>query len=186
MKLKDYQKQAITTKIYDDSVAFSYVVLGICGEAAELYEKLIFELKQSSENAGTELLQKEIGDVAWYLAAWAEENSLQLVDIFKLADREVFPTNGLYKISQELVLYSGEIAEITKKALRDNFSEMRNRKFPEEKLVKVNLAAANLMSVLTSICFYLDFSFEQILTDNVEKLKSRTRRGTLGGSGDTR
>ena len=41
MNLNEYQEKAITSKIYDDSVAIPYVVLGICGETAELYEKVV-------------------------------------------------------------------------------------------------------------------------------------------------
>ena len=55
---KTYEELAITTKCYDDKVALPYVVLGLCGEVGELYEKI----QQESEK---DLIVKEFGDVLW-------------------------------------------------------------------------------------------------------------------------
>lgn len=184
MKLNQYQKKAITTKMYDDSVAIAYIVLGICGESAELYEKIV---EGDTSEGNLELLSKEIGDVAWYLAGWAEENKLKLESIAKF--NTVQSSEGqvsIHHLNDQLVLYSGQIAEYTKKALRDNFDEISVGVYPADKLVKVNIAVANLLETIKGIAFYFLLSFDEILEDNIEKLRSRAERGKIGGSGDVR
>lgn len=89
MDFKQYQEAAITTKIYDSSIAIPYCVLGITGEAGEVAEKVKKYLRDEFENYSkgemrAEMkieLAKEIGDVLWYLAALADELNLQLQDI---------------------------------------------------------------------------------------------------------
>ena len=61
MNLNEYQKLAITTKIYDDSVAIPYVVLGIVGEAAELYEKVTEKI--NGGDVSLDLLGKECANI---------------------------------------------------------------------------------------------------------------------------
>ena len=185
MNLVDYQKQAIVTKIYDDSVAIPYIVLGICGEAAELYEKMteldIFKPKTN------DLLEKEIGDVSWYLAGWAEENGLQLEDIVMLG---TIPTmdidKSIYEVMNDIVIYSGQIAEFAKKALRDDFADISKGKYPESKMLKTNIAAANLYASLLNVCYVLEIDMAKVLQQNVDKLKARAEKGKLQGSGDER
>lgn len=184
MTLNQYQKKAITTKSYDNSVAIPYIVLGICGEAAELYEKIV---EGDTLEGNLELLSKEIGDVAWYLAGWAEENGLKFENIAKL--NTIQSSEGqvsIHHLNDQLVLYSGQIAEYTKKALRDNFDETSVGVYPAEKLAKVNIAVANLLETIKGITFYFLLNFDEILEQNIEKLKSRAKRGVIGGSGDVR
>lgn len=89
MNLKEYQEKAITTKIYDPSVAIPYCVLGITGEAGEVAEKVKKYLRDDFENYQNNTMpedkkqeiSKEIGDVLWYLAALCDELGLSLQDV---------------------------------------------------------------------------------------------------------
>ena len=184
MNLNEYQKLAITTKIYDDSVAIPYVVLGIVGEAAELYEKVMEKLDGGDVDLG--LLGKECADVVWYLAAWADENGLLLKDLVieNLTYEHVMV--DLKRDLQAVVIYSGQIAEYSKKALRDDFEDISKGIYPASKMAKTNEAVANLYRATAFVAGSFGLSMEDLLVENVEKLKSRAERGVLGGSGDKR
>lgn len=183
MNLNEYQEKAITSKIYDDSVAIPYVVLGICGETAELYEKIV-EAIGYGEGADLDLLSKETADIIWYLAAWAEENGLMLEDIEKMSNMTSHPT--IADMMDDLVKYSGQIAEFSKKALRDDFDDISNGVYPASKMDKTNTSVANLLLTVKLIVKYFGLDFETALQENIDKLASRAARGVLGGSGDVR
>lgn len=185
MNLNTYQKSAITTKIYDNSVAFPYVALGICGEVGELYEKILES--QKGGNFELSLLSKEVGDVAWYLAAWAEETQQLLEEVYslrKVLTQDVF--HSLEALKDNLVLEQKNVAELVKKALRDDFEELSKGIFPQEKKFKVDIAVANLLAIIMGVCAVYNLDFEQVLLENVQKLQSRKDRGTIKGSGDVR
>lgn len=183
MRLNEYQKKAITTKIYDNSVAIPYVILGICGESAELYEK-IDETCGDKNFSDLSLLSKETVDVVWYLAAWAEENGLKLEDIEELSKLPI--EESITDLMSDLVIYSGQIAEYAKKALRDNFDDISNGVYPTSKMDATNLATSNLLRTIRGIISYYNLDFNTCLQENIDKLASRARRGVLGGSGDVR
>lgn len=84
MDFNQYQKEAITTKIYKPEVALAYITLGITGEAGEVAEKIKKVIRDDdgvvSEEKKVEIA-KEIGDCLWYLSAMCEELGLSLEDI---------------------------------------------------------------------------------------------------------
>tara|TARA_R110002050_G_scaffold20402_6_gene57831 strand:+ start:78 stop:632 length:555 start_codon:yes stop_codon:yes gene_type:complete len=184
MNLNEYQKLAITTKIYDDSVAIPYVVLGIVGEAAELYEKVTEKL--NGEDVSLDLLGKECADIIWYLAAWADENDLMLKDLIieNLTYEHVMV--DLKRDLESVIIFSGQIAEYAKKALRDDFSDISKGVYPASKMAKTNEAVANLYRATSFVAGSFGLNMEELLINNVEKLASRAERGVLGGSGDKR
>ena len=186
MNLLEYQKQAITTKIYDHSVAIPYIVLGICGEASELHEKIVEIFNKPECVPDLTLMKKEIGDVMWYLAGWAEENGLNLDDLALLRAMAHLYIVDKNVMLNNLFLFSGQIAEYTKKALRDNFEDVAKGVFPASKMVQTNIAVSQLIYTVQSVAYYFKLDFNQILQDNLDKLNSRKERGVLGGSGDTR
>lgn len=183
LNLNQYQKAVITDKIYDESVAIPYVVLGIAGESSELYEKIIEQLG-FGEDYDLDLLSKEVGDVLWYLAAYADETNQQLEDLESLVEFE--PCGSIQEILDDLVLYTGAISEYTKKALRDDFDDIKVGKYPANKILKVNICVAELIVVLKKISCYYSLGLDTIIQENIDKLSSRAKRGTLKGSGDVR
>lgn len=78
MTFDDYQKQAITTDLYDGTMqdvadhAFIEKALGLVGEAGEFADKLKKVIRdkdgQLNEEDKAELV-KELGDVLWYLSS---------------------------------------------------------------------------------------------------------------------
>lgn len=89
MDFKQYQEKAITTKIYNQSVAIPYCVLGIAGEAGEIAEKIKKYLRDEFDNYSKGFMReemkveisKEVGDVLWYLAAICDELGLDFNEV---------------------------------------------------------------------------------------------------------
>lgn len=82
----DYQIQARKTAIYPDRLKGIYPVLGMCGEAGEVAEKV----KKLHRDAGgvvtpefRQSLMMELGDVLWYVANIASDYTVSLDDIAK-------------------------------------------------------------------------------------------------------
>lgn len=98
MTFDEYQAQALTTSVqYDDAQMDKTIwVLGIAGEAGEITEKWKKIVAYRGGNITPEDIadfQKEIGDVLWYLAVFADRLGLSMADIAsgnlkKLADRQ--------------------------------------------------------------------------------------------------
>lgn len=95
MKMNEYQDEALKTAIVKDNNIL-YTVLGISGEAGEVSEKMK-KIIRDQDGVMTEEnkkeLAKEIGDVLWYLAVFADEIGYTLdkigrMNIKKLKDRK--------------------------------------------------------------------------------------------------
>jgi NTP pyrophosphatase (non-canonical NTP hydrolase) len=97
MDFKEYQEKAGTTAIYPDrGKNLIYPVLGLCGESGEVAEKVKKLIRDKNYVIDQEFLdniQKEIGDVMWYMAAVCFElgldmNTVAEKNIEKLFDRQ--------------------------------------------------------------------------------------------------
>ncbi len=98
MKFNEYQKQALTTVLstndyFKDTLHW---VLGLNGEAGEVAEKVKKIIRDKNGEISAEdrvELGKELGDVLWYTAVFANQLGIDLDDIArdnisKLADRK--------------------------------------------------------------------------------------------------
>lgn len=87
MTFQEYQSASRTTAIYPElGNNFIYPTLGLAGEAGEVAEKIkkVIRDKQGVVDAATRVeLEKELGDVLWYLAQLSSELGLQLEDVAK-------------------------------------------------------------------------------------------------------
>ncbi len=88
MKFDEYQKQAMTTVLTTDDKFKDLLhwVLGINGESGEIAEKVKKIIRDKSGQVSAEdktELAKEIGDVLWYLAVFADQLGMKLDDIAK-------------------------------------------------------------------------------------------------------
>ncbi len=85
MKFSEYQRKTRKTAIYpNQGKNFIYPTLGLTGEAGEVAEKIkkIIRDKDSKlENKTIKEIEKELGDVLWYLSQLATELGLSLEKI---------------------------------------------------------------------------------------------------------
>jgi NTP pyrophosphatase (non-canonical NTP hydrolase) len=92
MNFNEYQKKATATALYPRvGNNFVYPTLGLVGEAGEVAEKVkkLIRDKQIEDpallsQADKEALQKELGDVLWYIAQIATELKLNLADVAEM------------------------------------------------------------------------------------------------------
>jgi NTP pyrophosphatase (non-canonical NTP hydrolase) len=99
MTLDEYQQGALRTAAYPDHAVVLYPALKLAGEAGEVAEKLGKLMRDEGWRPGARLsdqqrtaLNKELGDVLWYVAVLARDLGLTLDDVgrsnlAKLADR---------------------------------------------------------------------------------------------------
>ena len=86
MKFDEYQKRALTTVLTTDDKFKDLLhwVLGINGESGEIAEKvkkIIRDKNGQINDDDKKELAKEIGDVLWYLAVFADQLGVSLDDI---------------------------------------------------------------------------------------------------------
>jgi len=89
MEFDDYQEKTGRTAVYPEEEAISYLALGLNGEAGEVAEKIKKSIRDDKELD----LEKELGDVLWYLVRLADELGHDFSDIAetnldKLEDRK--------------------------------------------------------------------------------------------------
>jgi NTP pyrophosphatase (non-canonical NTP hydrolase) len=86
----------------------------------------------------------------------------------------IYPTLGL---SGEV----GEVAEKVKKIIRDGDGTLTD---PDRD--KIALELSDVCWYLAVLAFELDYTLEEVMQMNLDKLNSRKERGVLSGSGDNR
>lgn len=85
MDFSEYQKESRKTALYPDAGNnFVYPTLGLVGEAGEVADKLKKTIRDD-DNVITDVkkkeVEKELGDVLWYIAQVASELDLSLDDV---------------------------------------------------------------------------------------------------------
>ena len=88
MTFEDYQKQALTTVLStgDDFKDLLHWVLGLNGEAGEVAEKMKKIIRDKNgviSDEDKQELAKELGDVMWYIAVFANDLGVPLETIAK-------------------------------------------------------------------------------------------------------
>lgn len=85
MTFDDYQKKSRKTALYPDrDNNFIYPTLGLAGETGEIAEKIKKIIRDDGmrvDDEKREALEKELGDVLWYVSQLATELGLSLEDI---------------------------------------------------------------------------------------------------------
>ena len=86
MTFDDYQKQALTTAIYngDKMLDLCHWALGLSGESGEIAEKLkkiIRDQNADPSKIDRDDIKKELGDILWYITALAHELEIDLDDV---------------------------------------------------------------------------------------------------------
>jgi NTP pyrophosphatase (non-canonical NTP hydrolase) len=88
MTLNEYQKQALTTVIsstneFNDVLHWVLGINGEAGEVAEKVKKIIRDKQGVIDEEDKKELAKEIGDVLWYLAVFANQIGFDFESIAK-------------------------------------------------------------------------------------------------------
>ncbi len=82
MNFNEYQKESRKTAIYPNAGSnYIYPTLGLSGEAGEVAEKIKKVIRDKAgiiDEETKELIQKELGDVLWYISQIASELGLEL------------------------------------------------------------------------------------------------------------
>ena len=163
MNLDEYQAAADTTAMHPNKGNnVFYPVLGLIGEFGEVTEAII-------TGKSTEDILKEHGDCIWYISTICTELKIKLTDVADSPEVD-HPTHIL-----------GQIAEITKKLMRDDNSIISQRHVD---LLKP-LLAKMLFRIKTTIEMN-DSTVEEVCDINIKKLADRKARNKIQGSGDNR
>ena len=91
-----------------------------------------------------------------------------------LGSNNIYPTLGL-------VGEAGEVAEKVKKVIRD-----KNGIFDEESTKGIKKELGDVLWYLSNLCTEFNFSLEDVAIENLSKLKLRSEKGSISGSGDDR
>jgi NTP pyrophosphatase (non-canonical NTP hydrolase) len=84
MELSDYQRRSRRTAEYPREAWLAYPALGLAGEAGEVAERVKKAIRDEGGVVSEErraALEKELGDVLWYVAQLATELELELDEI---------------------------------------------------------------------------------------------------------
>ena len=94
----------------------------------------------------------------------------------------IYPSDvGMMYCALGLCGESGEVADKLKKVIRDNNGELS-----DEVRLQVGKELGDVLWYVANLSTELGFSLEEIARMNIEKLRSRSERGVLGGNGDER
>jgi NTP pyrophosphatase (non-canonical NTP hydrolase) len=100
--------------------------------------------------------------------------ALQTAIYPNMSNNFIYPTLGL-------VGEAGEVAEKAKKIIRDGDGTLT-----EETRNKMALELSDVCWYVAVLAYELDYTLEEVMQMNLDKLASRQSRGVLSGSGDNR
>jgi NTP pyrophosphatase (non-canonical NTP hydrolase) len=103
-----------------------------------------------------------------------QTGALQTAIYPNMSNNFIYPTLGL-------VGEAGEVAEKAKKIIRDGDGTLT-----EETRKKMALELSDVCWYVAVLAYELDYTLEEIMQMNLDKLASRQQRGVLSGSGDNR
>ena len=158
MDLKEYQICAMNTAIYPQHWSPAYQCLGLCGEVGELREKM------HTMGVKRQDLILELGDIMWYCATLTKGVGVDLI--------EVQSPRGVMEV------LAMQAAEKTKRICRSGHTE--------ELALEIQQIVGRIITEIRYISKIYDIELEDILKQNIEKLKDRKERGVLHSSGDQR
>lgn len=185
MTFAEYVDQARLTAQFPEDAALVYPALKVMGEAGEVADKVGKLIRDFDWRPGEPVpadfvraLALELGDVAWYAAAYCWTFSL---DPDGLDDALVYgagsgiefdvPSLRLPRLVVRLVDASVSLSRWSFTAVQDHDA--------------FTLVADVLYSV-GALAAEIGVPVERVLELNVEKLRSRRERGVIAGSGDER
>tara|TARA_Y100000766_G_scaffold145196_1_gene124776 strand:+ start:177 stop:506 length:330 start_codon:yes stop_codon:yes gene_type:complete len=91
-----------------------------------------------------------------------------------LGSNNIYPTLGL-------VGEAGEVAEKVKKVIRD-----KNGIFDDESKLAIKKELGDVLWYISNLCTELNYNLEDVAKENLKKLRLRSEKGNIKGSGDDR
>lgn len=179
-----YQAEALRFAFYPrvDDGAPVYPALAMLGEIGELAEAIEAERGQRSEYILSERMLYELGDILWYVAAWAKDIGWNLSVVVGANEWTDVPAS-MNRLSMErwalrLVARAGRLSEqCAKKPWRDGTAVDRPL------AARLLLECVQAVDAITDCC---GTDIGRVAQMNINKLVSRRKRGKLTGSGDNR
>lgn len=185
MLLNEYQRNARSTAIYTAKI--SYPTLGLAGETAELFDKIV-NGPQCPDQLETDLILDEVGDVLWYVANLTTDLDTNLSYIWtgqvghdNASCDDVVSSQIVIGPHEHLVVRVGQVAEQVKKMLRDSSGVLS-----DERRDNICASLRSILVLLSLIATRYRASLARVAKRNVEKLADRQRRGVIKGNGDNR
>lgn len=179
MDLQEYLSATDQTARYPGAgtgslAAFTYLGLGLSGESSEVLEKA-----HQCHWAG---VHAELGDVLWYVARLHRELGEPLTPPARDPEAGLDRVRAvqLEKVGQ-LVVAAGRVAEVIKKAARDDAQQMTPGRLEQLGDLMWGLRHA-WQQVVDAYCWLPG----DVAAGNIDKLLDRKARGVLAGSGDHR
>lgn len=130
------------------------------------------EERDSKDN----LLRLELGDILYGMAILSEHYDIEIENDSNVPKEE-------YVLMEDFYHYSGTLAGIIKKTIRDDnyvLTDTKNRR------LKFSYNMNMLYKTIITLCSDYGWNFSDILNMNIEKLFDRKERGVIQGSGDLR
>lgn len=179
MTFVEYQKQARSTAIYKNiGKDKRYPLLGLIGETGEVAEK-IKKIMRDDNHIITEekkqAINKELGDVLWYLANICEDNKIKH-NFFECTPISKDPLT-FDDLVQCIFWMIQSIDDLIKESSYENDLIDSN---------KIGAFVQYIMQYIITICKFFSFDIEAVAINNIEKLLDRKKRGVLMGTGDNR
>lgn len=154
-----YKEFVKLTAIYPKSSKFenlNYLFLGLVEELCEFHELIDFDLNNLKRLKNNKALEKELGDILWYLTASLIEIE---ADEFKLLKKDV----EIWKL----------ITELSQTLLERSYEDML-------------ATFEHIFGWVDFVSNELGLGIDEIIETNTKKLESRMARNTLKGSGNDR
>lgn len=190
MNLSEYQEKARSTAVYTDieNISPLYPTLGLIGECGEVAEKIKKLFRDDGGNITAEraiAVSKELGDCCWYLAniCCDADIELEIMNTMKKSS-DVHMLHSLEL--PRLVLYLNRHANLVAEILEQWHISGTLHPITSNKFISFTQFLSRIIACIDEIASRFEFTLEQIYTDNIDKLFSRQKRGTLHGDGDTR
>lgn len=151
MNIEDYATEARKTDQAEGGLA--YAALGLVGEATEYLQDPTAD---------------ELGDVLWYIVAIADEIGYSLTEIANLA-----PSDDTVRADLAMVCSAGRVAEHVKKHLG------KGEELHDHRRLLIAQELSRTYWLLTYTCATLGWSFAEVASSNVAKLRARQAQGAV-------